>query len=155
MKRRTKFLVCVDNTAHSRTAVRFACAKAKSLGCPIELIHVLNPSEYNSIFGVGEKMKAERWAEAENLMNKMASEAFDFAGLMPSFMIREGVLSEEIIKAIRDDQDYNMLIIGKAAHEAGKKEIISMLTSELASKIMIPMMVVPGNLTDTQIQELV
>ena len=154
MKRRTKFLVCVDNTAHSRTAVRFACAKAKQLDCPIELIHVLDPSNYNSLFGVGQKMKEERWSEAEKLMNSMAEEAYNFAGIMPSFIIREGMVGEEVIAAASADADINMLIIGKAPHTAGKKDTITMLTSELTSKIMIPMMIVPGNLTDAQIKEL-
>ncbi len=154
MKRRTKLLVSVDKTEHSRIAVRFACAKAKQLNCPIELIHVLDPSEYNSLFGVGEKMKQERWAEAEKLMNEMAGEAQAAAGITPSFIIREGMVGEEIIAAASNDADINMLIIGKAPQAAGKKDTISLLASELAGKLMIPVMIVPGNLTDTQIQEL-
>jgi nucleotide-binding universal stress UspA family protein len=154
MKRRTKLLVCVDKTEHSRIAVRFACAKAKQLNCPIELIHVLDPSEYNSLFGVGEKMKQERWAEAEKLMSSMADEAFNNAGIMPSFIIREGMIGEEVTAAVLHDTDINMLIIGKAPQAAGKKDTISLLTSELAGKLMIPIMIVPGNLTDAQIQEL-
>lgn len=154
IKRRTKILVCVDKTEHSKTAVRFACAKAKQLNCPIELLHVLNPSEYHTLFSVGEKMKSERWAEAEVLMNQMAEEAQTAAGITPVFMIREGLISEETIKVLEEDSSINMLIIGKAPKEAGKKDLISMLTSELAGKIMIPMMVVPGNLTAKQIEEL-
>lgn len=154
MKRRTKLLVCVDSTPHSRIAVRYACAKAKQLNCPIEFVHVLDPSEYNSLFGVGEKMKQERWAEAEVLMNAMAEEAHGFTGIMPSFIIREGMVGEEVVAAVANDPDINMLIIGKAPQTAGKKDMITLLTSELASKIMIPMVIVPGNLTDAQIEEL-
>ena len=153
MKRRTKLLVCVDKTEHSRIAVRFACAKAKQHGSPIELIHVLDPSEYNSLFGVGEKMKQESWAAAEKLMNSMADEA-QSAGITPSCIIREGFVGEEVIKAAVNDADINMLIIGKAPQTAGKKDTISLLTSELAGKLMIPIMIVPGNLTDAQIEEL-
>ena len=155
--KKSKLLVCVDNTDHSRVALRFACSKSKHLDFAAELIHVINPSEYNTntLFGVGDRIRDEKRAEAENLMKSFADEAQKYAGITPSFYIKEGSLSDEILKTVTEDGNYNMLILGKAPHEASKKDIITQVTSELAGKLMIPMIIVPGNLTDQQIEELI
>lgn len=155
--KKSKLLVCVDNTNHSRVALRFACSKAKHLDFALELIHVMNASEYNSntLFGVGDKMRDEKRTEVEKIMNTFAEEAQKYAGITPSCIIREGALGEEIVKAIEEDGNFNMLIIGKASQEASKKDIITQLTAELAGKLMIPLIIVPGNLTDQQIEELI
>lgn len=154
--KKSKLLVCVDNTAHSRVAVRFACSKAKHMDFAVELIHVMNASEYNTntLFGVGDKIRDEKRAEVETIMNSFAEEA-QSCGITPSCIIREGSLGEEIVKAVNEDGNFNMLILGKAPQEASKKDIITQVTSELAGKLMIPMIIVPGNLTDQQIEELV
>lgn len=155
--KKSKLLVCVDNSDHSRVALHFACSKAKHLDFALELIHVLNSSEYNSntLFGVGDKIRDERRAEAEKLMNLMAEEAQKYAGITPSCIIREGSLGDEIVKTVNEDGNFNMLIISKAPQEATKKDMITQVTSELAGKLMIPMVIVPGNLTDQQIEELI
>lgn len=154
---RNKLLVCVDNTQHSKVAVRFACSKARVQNFAVELLHVVDSSEYNSssLFGVSDKIRDEKRGEAEWLINEFAAEAQRYAAVTPSCIIREGVLSEEVVKVVKEDGNYNMLIIGKAPQQAKKNDMISMLVSELAGKIMIPMIIVPGNLDDKQIDELV
>ena len=155
--KKSKLLVCVDNSPHSHIALRFACSKAKHQGFAVELIHVINSSEYNTntLFGVGEKIREERRAEVEKLMNEFASEAQQYAGVTPSFYIKEGSLGDEIVKTVTEDGNFNMLVIGKSPHEHSKKDIITQVASELAGKLMIPMIIVPGNLTDQQIEELI
>ncbi len=155
--KKSKLLLCIDNTDHSRVALRFACSKAKNMDFALEMIHVMNSSEYNTntLFGVGDKIRDERRAEVEKMVTSMATEAQNYAGITPSCIIREGSLGEEIAKAVNEDGNFNMLIIGKAPQEASKKDIITQLTAELAGKLMIPMIIVPGNLTDQQIEELI
>lgn len=147
-------MVCVDGSEHSRVAIRYACKEAESLKCKVELLHVLDSTEYNTLFMAGDQLKEERRQEAEDLMKELANEAKTFCGKKPSIKIAEGRLSEEVVKAVEEDGDVNMLILGKAPEEASKKDLITMLSAELVGKIMIPMMIVPGSLTDKQIEEL-
>ena len=151
-----KYLVCVDNTEHSKVAVKYACSKARQIDGAVELIHIIDSSEYNNntLFGVSDRIRDERRKEAEQLMVDMASEAQRFAVITPSCIIREGVVSEEVVKVVTKDGGFCKLIIGKAPHEAKKNDMISMLTSELASKLMIPITIVPGNLSDQEVGEL-
>lgn len=154
MPKKSKMLVLVDDSAHSRVAVRFACKEAEGLKCKVELLHVLDASEFNTLFVAGEALREERMAEAEKLLKDMAKQIKDFSSIKPSFNIREGLLSEQVVKAIDEDGTVNMLILGKAPEEASKSDLITMLSAELVGKILIPMMIVPGSLTDKQIEEL-
>ena len=154
--KKSKLMLCIEDSAHSRVALKYAASKAKNQGFALELIHVINPSEYNTstLFGAGEKIRDERRGEVEKIMKSFAADAQKFYGITPSCIIREGVLAVEIVKAINEDGNFNMLVLGKAAVDLKPKDIISQLTSELATKIMIPMIIVPGSLTDQQIEEL-
>ncbi len=154
---KSKLLVCVDDQPHSIVALHFACSKARHLNYALELIHVVDSSDYNNsaLFGVADKIRDERREVAEKLMSEMAAEVQRYAAITPSCIIREGLVSEEVVKVVKEDTDFNMLIIGKAPQEAKKNDMISLLTSELASKLMIPMIIVPGNLSDKDIDDLI
>lgn len=154
MAKKSKLLVCVDGSEHSRVAVHFACKEAERLGFKVELIHVVNTADVNSLFLAGEKLRAEKTANAEIMLKEIVKEVKDFSPVKPTYKIREGLLSEEIVKYVAEDGNINMLILGKAQGEGSKKDFISMLSAELVSKIMIPMLIVPGNLTDLQIEDL-
>lgn len=154
MPKKLKLLVCVDNSQHSRVAVRFACREAERLSFKVELIHVINPSEYNTLFMGGDMLREEKQAEADALLKDIAKEAKQFSKIKPTYQIREGFLSDEVVKAIEEDGTVNMLILGKAPESGSKSDFIAVLSAELVSKIMIPMLIVPGDLTDAQIEDL-
>lgn len=154
MPKKSKLLVCVDSSEHSRVAVHYACKEAERLGYKVELIHVINPSDYNSLFMGGEKMREEQLEAAEVMMKEIVKDAKTISKIKPSTIIREGLLSEEVCAAIEEDGTVNMLILGKAPEEASTNDLIAVLSAELVSKIMIPMVIVPGCLTDAQIEDL-
>ena len=154
MPKKSKLLVCVDGSEHSRVAVRYACKEAERLGFKVEMIHVINPSEYNTLFMGGDMLREEKMAEAEALLKEIVKEAKGISSIKPSYQIREGFLSDEVVKAIEEDGNINMLILGKAPETSNKKDFIAVLSAQLISKIMVPMLIVPGNLTDLQIDEL-
>jgi len=154
MPKKLKLMVCVDRSEHSRVAVRYACKEADRLGFKVEMVHVINPSEYNTLFVGGDMLREEKRAEAEALLKEIIKSTKDLSKVKPSYQIREGFLSDEVVKAIAEDDNVNMLILGKAPETSNKKDFIAQLSAELVSKIMVPMLIVPGNLTDLQIEEL-
>lgn len=147
-------VVLVDNSDHSRVALRYACKEAESLKFKVELLHVVDVSDFNTLFMAGDAVRSERVGEAEAFLKEMVKELKDFTSIKPTINIREGLLSDEVCKVLEEDASANMLIMGKAPEEAGKKDLITMLSAELVGKILVPMMIVPGNLTDKQIEDL-
>ncbi|MCD6035745.1 MAG: universal stress family protein [Rickettsiales bacterium] len=151
---RAKLLVCVNDSAHSRVAIRFACGKARQSGCPVEFLTVISPVDFQTFGTVADKMRTEKWQDAENLLQRLAEEVQDYARIIPSLSVREGRIEEEIISAVQEDASINMLILGISPHTPGKDALIPQLASKLGNELLIPMLIVPGNLTEQQIHEL-
>lgn len=151
---KAKLLVCVTDSEHSRVALCFACHKAKNTGCPIEILHVIDAAEYQNFFSMADRMRAEKRAEAEALLSRLAEEAHAYCGLTPSLMLREGLIGEEIVATIEEDHDINMLLLGTAPDSPSRGNLFPWLASQLGKKLQIPMMIIPGNLTEQQIIEL-
>ncbi len=150
----SKFLVCIDEQEHSRVALRFACYKAKSIGCQVEMLYVIDSSDFNNLFAVGDVMRAERMADAEKLLKRLAEDVHAWSGILPSLAIREGRISEEIIICAEGDNQVTMLVLGAAPEGEKKSGILPIVVEAIGDKLHIPVLIVPGNLTDQQIQEL-
>lgn len=153
--KKAKFLVFVDESESSRLAVKFACNKAKIKSRPVEMLFVIDPSDFNSLLAVGDVMKHDRYKEVEDLLKDFAKEAKESAGINPSINIQEGDAEAEIFKCIENDHDINMLIISSAPSEgSGGTKLLGDIAEELDERLHIPMMIVPAHLTDEEINEL-
>ncbi len=155
-EKKCKFLVLVDDDEYSKTALRFACAKAKAVGdCPVDMLYILEPSDFASIGAVQEMARKESRKKAEEVLTKMAEEANNFAGITPSLLVREGRYQEQVIEAINHDKGVNVLVIGTSPAGGGSKnKLVAWIVSQLGDKLHIPVMVVPGDLTDEQIKQM-
>lgn len=151
---RIKFLVCVDRSAHSRVAVRFACRRAKTTDGRVALLHVIEPAEFQHWQAVEDLMQAERREEVERLLQDLAAEVNAWAGVMPELFVREGRIGEEILALIDEDRTIDGLVVGSALASEGGGKLVSWLAGQLAGRLRIPLTVVPGNLTDEQIVNL-
>jgi len=155
MPENMKFLVCVNEKDHSRTALRYACIKAKWRKCAVEMLYVVDPLDYNTIFSVGDKIKKDRKEAAEELFEKLAIEAEQWSGVKPSGIVREGKIADVIVNTIEEDEDISLLVLGVAADgSSGKGGLMPQLTNAVGDKYHVPILIVPGNLTDEEIEKL-
>lgn len=152
--RPSKFLVCVDHREESRVALRLACLKARQRGGMVAILHVVQPADFQTLHAIADKMREERRQEAEALMQSLAAEALAVTGAPPSLILREGSTGDEILGAAMEDPDASMLVIGVAQQSNSRGKLVSWLAGQLANRLLIPLLLVPGNLTDQQIQSL-
>lgn len=151
---RFKFLVCVDASVQSRTALRFAALRARNTGGLLALLHVCEPVDCQGWMRVADTMEAEQRAEAECLLQDLAGEVWALTGLLPELNFRRGSIGTEILDTIREDGDIHALVVGAAPPDARRGRLISWLAGELAGALDIPLVIVPGNLTARQIDRL-
>lgn len=151
-----KILVCVDRFDPAKVAVQFATKLAKKRGFQLLLMHVIQPpAELGGLFGIGDIQAKEAEAEAQAMMAKLASEVSDELPSTPEILLRQGQIGDEIITAAVADPDIHLLVLGAApVASASKGKLIGWLSSQLGSRLLIPLLVVPGNLTEQQIEEL-
>lgn len=151
-----KFLVCVDDSRDCRVALRFACLRARNTGGYVVLLHVIEiePGDRQSWAAVETLMLEERREEAEALLNELAAEVRDFAGFVPVLTVREGRRAEQILELIAEDPSINILVLGAAPEGEGSNDLVRGLSAELTKRLTIPLTIVPGNLTDEQLEDI-
>lgn len=147
------YVVCVSNNEASKVAVKMACIKAKNHGGQVKVVHVIPPTDGQTLFMVADRLKGELRAESEAYIQAMCEEAFSLTGLMPAVDIRDGDVGEQILKAVKEDENTILMVLGmdKGAHG----DLIEWLSEQMGRKLLIPMMIVPGNLTDEQIRGII
>ncbi|MSO69355.1 MAG: universal stress protein [Alphaproteobacteria bacterium] len=148
------FVACVANDAHSRAAARFAALRARNTGGRLEILHVVQPPEFQHWAAVGDLMRAEITAEGQTLLNTIGAEMAAFSGVQPLLKLREGRIGEEILRHVEGDPSINILVVGAAPPEARRGSLISWLAGQLAGQLRIPLVIVPGTLSDSELQDL-
>lgn len=149
-----KFLVCVDQHEESLPALKFACLRAITRGAIVDLMHILPPADFQTLGMIADRMNEERRTNGEALLKRLSDEAQRLYGITPGLILREGSVGDEIIKALSELEDISILIVGTAHHMKGRGKLAAWLAQQLGQKLFIPLLMVPGNLTDDQIQAL-
>jgi len=151
---RPKFMVVVDKTPECARAIHFASRRAARTGASMLMLAVVDPPDNFEWIGVGEAMIEEATEEAAKLLEAAAREARSAAGVEPEQVIRVGDRSDEIIKLIREDEDVSFLVLAAGSGKEGPGPLVSTLAGKAASTFPVPIVIVPGSLTDEEIDAL-
>lgn len=153
-KRRSKFLVVVDDTAEGRVAVRYATKRARNIRCGVVMLRVVEPIDFQQWAGVAEIMRSEAHEAAEDLLHKLAEQVNQESGILPELVIREGLARDEILKLVDEDPAIRMLVLAAAPGGEGPGPLVAALAGQMAGNLSFPVTVIPGSLTDEQIDRL-
>jgi nucleotide-binding universal stress UspA family protein len=149
------FLVVIDNSPELRVAMRYACRRANRSGGRVALLHVTDDEEFRQYLGgVSEVMRQESRQEAEALVQKMAAEVQRLSGAMPVLYLREGNRRDELLQLIAEEPTISILILGASTSPKGPGPLVSALTGKFVSRLRIPVTIVPGNLSDEDIESI-
>ncbi len=152
----SKLLVCVDSSPEAKTALTLTALKAKRRGDVLEMLHVMEPVvDVQSLFSVVDRVREERRAAGEALLQELAEWCHEIAGITPSLQLKEGRVGEVILSTALEDPDINLLILGAAHSSNGRGKLLGWLAAQLGDQLLVPLMLVPGNLTEQQINTLV
>ena len=152
--RTRKFLVYVDETPECRVALRFASRRAKHTGGGVTLLYVTQPADFQHWLAVEERMRDEAHEKAEQMLHQSAALVNEIAGITPELVVREGTPSDVILALIDEDPDIRILVLGAAASSEGPGPLVALMAGKMAGTMHIPVTVVPGNLTESQVDEL-
>lgn len=148
------FLVCVSDSPESEVAMHFACRRAKRRHAQVALLHVIEPSDFQGLISVSDVIRQEKEEAAQTFLSQMAGKASS-SGVTPALVLKEGKLGEEIVKATLENGDVIAVVLGVNHDSRRAPKLISWLTGKLGVEFLVPLIVVPGNLTDEQIDNLV
>ena len=145
------FLVVVDDSPELRVALRYAALRARRTGGRVALLHVMEPPDRQTWMALESLMREESREEAEALVGRHADAVAALTGAMPVVHIREGLVHDELLALIDEDPTISILVLAAAVSDIGPGPLISALSSKLIGRLRVPLTIVPGGLTDLQI----
>ncbi|MGI9510788.1 MAG: universal stress protein [Geminicoccaceae bacterium] len=145
------FLVVVDQTDEMETALYFACKRAYRTGGRVAMLYVIEPPEFQHWLGVERVMENEARAEAEEALQTMAERVQAIVGKMPVLHVRQGPRREELLALIKEDPAISVLVLGTAAGREDPGPLVNYLISQMSGQMRLPVILVPGLLTEEEI----
>lgn len=153
--RARKFLAVIDDTPECERAVTYAAHRAQATEGMLKLLYVIEPEpgEFSHWLGVAEKMREEATEDAERRLSGFREAIGKRLGIAPEVEIREGRRDEQILELIRDDPEIVILVLAASASTEGPGPLVASIAGRGAA-FPIPVTVVPGNLSDEDIESL-
>jgi nucleotide-binding universal stress UspA family protein len=145
------FLVVVDESPEMRNALRYACRRAKRTGGRVAMLYVMDPPEGQQWGAVVDLMRQEARQQAEEVVARYADVAVSLTGQPPTIHIREGKSRDELVKLLGEDRSISVLVLGSASSSEGPGPLVTAFTGKLGSNLRIPLTIVPGALTEAEI----
>ncbi|MEM8755398.1 MAG: universal stress protein [Pseudomonadota bacterium] len=146
-----KFMIVIDDTPECMNALRFAARRAARTGGGVMMLYVIRPEEFQHWIGVGEVMRAEARETAEERLTTLAEDIRGVSGVLPEFVIREGVARDEVLAQIKEDPEIGVLVLGASTEGDGPGPLVSALTGRLVGELTVPITVVPGAMSPERI----
>lgn len=145
------FLVVVDESPEMRNALRYACRRAKRTGGRVAMLYVMHPPESQQWGGVADLMRQEARQAAEEIMARHAETAATLTGQPPAIHIREGNSRDELIKLVTEDRSISVLVLGSSSTGEGPGPLVTAFTGKLGRQLRIPLTIVPGALSEAEV----
>jgi nucleotide-binding universal stress UspA family protein len=145
------FLVVVDESEEMSVALHYAARRARSTGGRVALLTVMEPTNFQQWAAVEDLMRQEQREEAEQLLQRLAQEVVDISGTMPILFLREGEPRDEVLKLISEEPSISILVLAAGTGSGGPGPLVSYIVGRMSGTLRIPITIVPGSLSDEQL----
>ncbi len=147
------YLVIMDDTEEALVALRFAARRAVKTGGSIHIIALIEPQPFVAFAGVQATIEEEARERAQATAATAAGSVLSDGGAMPVISVQQG----EGVKVVRDyltqHPEIAALVLG-AAREGGPGPLVSHFAGTHAAQLPCPVFVVPGSLSEADIDRL-
>ena len=139
-------LVVIDDSPESALALRFAARRAAHFDGRVAMLKVIPPIHFDHWVGVAERAVEEAREDTQRLMDKYAEKVREWGGHNPVYLIREGLISDELVAQINEEPNICLLVLA-AARGRNPGPLVSSIAPKLVNQVKVPITVIPGNLT--------
>jgi nucleotide-binding universal stress UspA family protein len=147
------FLVVVDDSDEMQNALRYAARRALKTQGRVALLYVVEPAEFQHWLGVERVMQDEARQQAEQTLQALAARVQAESGKLPILHVREGRRRDELLALIEEEPSISLLVLGMASGREGPGPLVTYLVSQMGGQMRLPVTLVPGQLTEQEIEE--
>ena len=149
------FLVVADDSKELHQALYYATRRAVTAGGEIALFRCIEPVEGQLWGGVSEIMEAETEQASKVLLQELSNYCEKLGAPKPRIFVKRGVLFEELIKLINNENSIRVLVLGVSTESGNPGPLVNYIINNGSNECRVPITIVPGNLSDDQIDALV
>lgn len=144
------YLVIMDETPEARVALRFASRRATKTQGAVHIIALVPKQQFVAFGGVQATIEEEAKSRAEVLVMAAAGNLLSESGRMPAISVKVGDGAKVVADYLAEHGEVAALVLGAAA-EGTPGPLVSHFAGQRAGQLPCPLMIVPGGLTDEQI----
>ena len=148
---RRTYLVVINDSPEARVALRFAARRAAKTEGNVEVLAVVQPQDFVQWGGVQAAIEEEQRLRIEASVTANVGEIVDAAGIKPEIVVMAGEPVTVVRAYIGTRQDIAALVLG-AAPSGKPGPLIADFTGNDAGKLPCPLMIIPGGLSDEQLE---
>ena len=148
------FLVVVDDTDEMRVALRYACRRAAHTEGRVALLYVVESSDFQHWMSVGDLMREEARSEGEQILQRCATQVSEQTGSLPVLYLREGSRRSQLMDLIDEEPSISILVLAADTGPRGPGPLVSALTGKFVGKLKVPVTIVPGHLSDEDVDRI-
>ena len=148
------FLVVVDDTEEMRVALRYACRRAAHTHGRVALLYVVESSEFQHWMSVGDLMREEARSEGEQILQRCATQVSEQTGSLPVLYLREGSRRSQLMELIDEEPSISILVLAADTGPRGPGPLVSALTGTFVGQLRETVTIVPGHLSDEEVDKI-
>tara|TARA_Y100000991_G_scaffold204289_1_gene179687 strand:+ start:157 stop:663 length:507 start_codon:yes stop_codon:yes gene_type:complete len=149
------FLVVADDSKELHQALYYAARRAATAGGEVALFRCIEPIEGQLWGGVTEIMEAEAEQTSKNLLQELSEYCEKLGAPKPKTFVRKGILHEELFNLIDKEKTIRVLVLGVSTEHGNPGPLINYVINKGSNECRVPITIVPGNLTDDQIDAII
>jgi hypothetical protein len=146
------YLVIIDETQEAHNALRFAARRAVDTEGAVHILALVPRQAFSAFGGVQATIEEEARDRAEVMANSAAGELMAESGMLPQISVAMGDGKTVINDYLKDHPEVAALVLGAAA-EGNPGPLVTHF-SACAGALPCPLFVVPGGLSDAEIDRL-
>ena len=146
------YLVIIDETEEAHSALRFAARRAADTGGAVHVLALVPRQEFSAFGGVQATIEEEAHDRAEVMANSAAGELMSEGGQMPQISVKVGDGKTVINEYLAEHPEVAALVLGAAA-EGNPGPLVTHFSS-CAGQLPCPLFIVPGGLSEEEIDRL-
>ena len=149
------FLVVADDSKELHQALYYAARRAATAGGEIALFRCIEPIEGQLWGGVTEIMEAETEKASKTLLKNLSDYCEKLGAPKPRTFVKKGIIHEELFNLINTEQSIRVLVLGVSTEHGNPGPLINYIINKGSNECRVPITIVPGNLSDEQIDALI
>ena len=150
-----KFLVIVDETKELEKAVYFAAKRAIATEGELLLLYIVDPAINAQWARIENLIEQEATSEAKKLCRMWSQKIKSQFNIESEMIIKIGDRADELLKLVEEDQSIRFLVLASSENNEDPGPLIKVLTGKKIKNLNIPLVLIPGSLSEKDIDLIV